>query len=165
VDEAARQFDFLVGDWTVTKTGDADPLAKVTVTRVADGCALLETVSPLKGVSGAALFTYDADATLWRMNEISGDGEIIQVEGGLQDGQMVLEGDESGTEKHQLVRVTFASNGDTIHESAVKSPDGRVWNDWFARDFRRAAPKSAGAPLAPSKPSTSDAPSPITPHA
>jgi hypothetical protein len=147
VDEAARQFDFLVGDWTVTKTGDADPLAKVSVTRVADGCALLETLTPLKGISGAALFTYDADATLWRMTEVSGDGEIIQVQGGLQGGQMVLEGDETGTDKHELVRVSFEANGDALHESAVKSSDGRVWSDWFARDFRRAS--ATPAPPAP----------------
>lgn len=140
VDEAARQFDFLIGDWIVTKTGDADPLAKVTVTRVADGCALLETVTPLRGVSGEALFDYDADATLWRMNQVSGDGEILQLQGGLQEGQMVLEGDVTGTAKHQLVRITFASNGETIHESAVKSSDGRVWSAWFARDYGRTQP-------------------------
>lgn len=143
VDEAARQFDFFIGDWTVTMTGDADPLARATVTQVADGCALLETVTPVKGVSAAALFTYDAEATLWRMRQISGDGAILEVQGGLQNGQMVLEGDETGTVKHELVRVTFASNGKTIRESAVKSPDGRTWSDWFARDFRRAPPRES----------------------
>jgi hypothetical protein len=153
VDEQARQFDFLIGDWIVTKTGDTDPLAKVTVTRVADGCGLLETLTPLKGISAEALFAYDADATLWRMNQVSGDGQVLEVQGGLQDGQMVLEGDETGTARRQLARITFASNGETIHESAERSPDGRVWNDWFARDYRRpAAPAAEPAKVAPADP-------------
>jgi len=144
-DDAARQFDFLIGDWTVTATGSSDILSKIRVTRVADGCGLLESVTPVRGIGAESLVTYDTGATLWHWDQISGDGSILSLQGGLQNGEMVMEGDESGTTKHMLVRVTWASNGVTIHEAAERSSDGRVWSTWFERDFRRAAP-SDGAP-------------------
>jgi hypothetical protein len=79
---------------------------------------------------------------------VSGDGSILSLQGGLQNGQMVMEGDESGVSKHMLVRVTWASNGETIHEAAERSADGRVWNSWFDRDFRRSPPTDGAAPAA-----------------
>jgi len=45
-----------------------------------------------------------------------------------------------------LVRITWISNGVTIHEAAERSADGRVWNNWFERDFRRPAPAAATSP-------------------
>jgi hypothetical protein len=144
-DDAARQFDFLLGDWTVTASGSNDVLSKVKVTRVADGCGLLESVTPVRGVGAESLVTYDTGATLWHWDQVSGDGSILSLQGGLQNGEMVMEGDESGASKHMLVRITWAANGDSIHEAAERSPDGRVWNAWFERDFRRAAPTNAAA--------------------
>jgi len=144
-DDAARQFDFLLGDWTVTATGSSDVLSKIKVSRVADGCGLLEWVTPVRGIGAVSLVTYDTGATLWHWDQISGDGSILSLQGGLQNGEMVMEGDESGAAKHMLARITWASNGVTIHEAAERSADGRVWNAWFERDFHRAAPGD-GAP-------------------
>ncbi len=145
-DDAARQFDFMLGDWTVTASGAGDVLSKVTVTRVADGCGLLEVVTPVRGVGAESLVTYDTGATLWHWDQVSGDGSILSLQGGLQNGEMVMEGDESGASKHMLVRVTWISNGVTIHEAAERSADGRVWSSWFERDFRRATPSDATRP-------------------
>ncbi len=145
-DDAARQFDFLLGDWIVTAAGSSDVLSKVKVTRVADGCGLLEVVTPVRGVGAESLVTYDTGATLWRWDQVSGDGSILSLQGGLQNGEMVMEGDESGASKHMLARVTWASNGVTIHETAERSADGRVWNAWFERDFRRGPPTDGGTP-------------------
>jgi hypothetical protein len=139
-DDAARQFDFLLGDWTVTAAGSNDVLSKVKVTRVADGCGLLQVVTPVRGVEAESLVTYDTGATLWHWDQVSGDGSLLSLQGGLQNGEMVMEGDESGASKHMLVRVTWVSNGETIHEAAERSSDGRVWNAWFERNFHRAAP-------------------------
>ncbi len=144
-DDAARQFDFLLGDWAVTAPGSSDVLSKVKVTRVADGCGLLESVTPVRGVGAESLVTYDTGATLWHWDQVSGDGSILSLQGGLQNGEMVMEGDESGASKHMLVRVTWASDGVMIHEAAERSPDGRIWNPWFERDFRRAAPTATPA--------------------
>ena len=136
--EPARQFDFLLGDWTVTASGGIDVLSKLKVTRVADGCALLEEVEPVKGVASESFMAYDSGATLWRRDQVSGDGEVLTLQGGLQDGQMVMEGDQSGPGKHMLVRITWISNGETVHEDAEHSADGRIWNPWFSRNLHKS---------------------------
>ena len=107
---------------------------------------MLEVVTPVRGVGAESLVTYDTGATLWHWDQVSGDGSILSLQGGLQNGEMVMEGDESGASKHMLVRVTWISNGVTIHEAAERSADGRVWSSWFERDFRRATPSDATRP-------------------
>jgi hypothetical protein len=156
-DETAHQFDFLLGDWTVTAGGGTGVLARAKVERVADGCGLLETDEPVKGIGATALMAYDAGATLWRRDQVSGDGEIVALQGGLQDGQMVLEGDQSGPGAHMLVRITWESNGEMVHEAAERSANGQLWNPWFERDYHKAAPPApppqAGPPIPPRGPS------------
>ena len=157
---AAHQFDFLLGKWTVL-AAQGDILAHLTVTRAADGCALLEISQPVKGVASISLMSYDAGATLWRRQQASGDGDILSLQGGPQDGQMVRDGEQSGPDPAMLARRTRLAYGFTVHETAERSKDGQIWNNWFERDFQPDAPAPDGGPsLLPPVPGTS-APAPL----
>jgi hypothetical protein len=133
-----RQFDFWIGDWTAYEPGGADVLAHVKVSRLADGCGLLEEVTPAKGPSSAALIVYDPDATLWRRQSVTGDGALVSLQGGMQEGEMALEGDQSTGGGHGLARVTWKVEGGVVSESGQKSTDGKDWSTWFDWDLRRA---------------------------
>jgi hypothetical protein len=136
-DGAYRQFDFWVGDWTAYDPGGADVLAKVKVTRSADGCALLEEVSPTKGPASVALIAYDPESTLWRWDGVAGDGRIVSLQGGMQNGEMVLEGDQSGAPGHGLARITWKVQGEIVSEGGERSADSKDWSTWFDWDLRR----------------------------
>jgi hypothetical protein len=133
-----RQFDFWVGDWTAYESGGADVLAHVKVTRLADGCGLLEETTPVKGPSSAALILYDHDATLWRRESIDGDGGMLSLQGGMQEGEMDLEGEQATGAGHGLARITWRNQGGVVTESAQKSTDGKDWTTWFDWDLRRS---------------------------
>ena len=133
-----RQFDFWVGDWTAYEPGGADVIAHVKVTRLADGCGLLEEITPAKGPSTAALILYDPDATLWRRESVDGDGALLSLQGGMQQGQMDLEGEQTTAAGHGLARITWKIEGGVVSESAQKSTDGKDWSTWFDWDLRRA---------------------------
>ncbi|MBV8682876.1 MAG: hypothetical protein JO111_08390 [Caulobacteraceae bacterium] len=132
-----RQFDFWVGDWTAYEPGGADVLAHVKVTRLADGCGLLEEIAPAKGPSTAALIRYDPDATLWRRESVGGDGALLSLQGGMQQGEMNLEGEQTSGAGHGLARITWKVEGGVVSESAQKSTDGKDWSTWFDWDLRR----------------------------
>jgi hypothetical protein len=110
----------------------------VKVTRLADGCGLLEEVTPTKGPARAALIVYDPDATLWRREGVAGDGEIVSLQGGEQNGEMALEGDRSTTSGHGLARITWKATGEVVSESGETSTDGKEWSTWFDWDLHRA---------------------------
>jgi hypothetical protein len=133
-----HQFDFWIGDWTAYEPGGIDVLAKVSVTRAADGCALVEQVTPTKGAPSVALIAYDPEATLWRWTGVSGDGGIVILQGGTQNGAMTLEGDQSGASEHGLARIVWKAQGASVSESGERSKDGKSWSNWFDLDLRRA---------------------------
>jgi hypothetical protein len=134
---AYRQFDFWIGDWTAYTAGGADIIARIKVSAVADGCGLLEEVVPTKGPPSEALMVYDPEATLWRREAIAGDGQTILMQGGLQNGELVLEGDEAGGPQHGLARLSWKVQGEVVTESGERSPNGREWNSWFDWELRR----------------------------
>jgi hypothetical protein len=135
---AYHQFDFWLGDWTAYGPGGVDAVAKVSVTSAADGCALLETVTPTKGPPGVALIAYDPEATLWRWTGVAGDGAIVSLQGGMQNGEMALEGELVGAPNGRLARIVLKTQGAGVSESAERSKDGKDWSTWFDRDLRRA---------------------------
>jgi hypothetical protein len=133
-----RQFDFWIGDWTAYDPGGVDVIAKVSVTRAADGCALLEQVTPTKGAPSVALIAYDPEATLWRWTSVAGDGRIVSLQGGVQNGEMTLEGDQTGASDRSLARIVWKTQGVDVDESGERSKDGKSWAVWFDLDLRRA---------------------------
>jgi hypothetical protein len=133
-----HQFDFLIGEWTAFAAGGADVAGHVKVSRVADGCGLLEEATPTKGPPVTALYVYDPASTLWRRESVAGDGQLISLQGGLQNGEMTLEGEQAGTADHSLARIVWRTQGQVINESGERSSDGRDWSTWFDLELHKA---------------------------
>jgi len=118
-----RQFDFWLGHWNVTS--DGVPAGTNEVRSIHGGCALQENWlgAGEGGISGTSLNAYDRATGRWRQTWIDSSGTLLQLEGGLVDGVMVLAGEQPGAVGGRSVRHRI---------SWTPGPDGGVNQRWEA---------------------------------
>ncbi len=91
-----RQFDFWVGDWEVTNAQDA-VVGLNTITKILKGCVLHEDWRGSGGGSGQSHNIYDLQTDQWHQTWVSDNGQLLQLDGGLDErGRMVLRGETVG---------------------------------------------------------------------
>jgi hypothetical protein len=129
-----RQFDFWIGDWSVT--GPAGKHAgDNTIKAVADGCALSESWRGAKGGMGLSYSAYDSIRKVWHQTWVDKDGLVLLLDGGLRDGKMVLEGPTGKT----LNRVSWEPGKDGSVRQLWESSDdaGKTWKVQFDGRYSR----------------------------
>src|SRR5512145_790904 len=94
--ESHRQFDFWLGEWTVTQNGK--PAGESRIERVLDGCALLEHWSGTSGYTGKSLNFYDRSRGVWHQTWIDHRGSPLYLEGSFANGRMTLTGVQTDPE-------------------------------------------------------------------
>ena len=129
-----RQFDFWVGEWTVTQTGKTDIVASSLIEKLYGGCAVRENWMPLKGSPGGSLNNYYDGR--WRQTWVDGANSRVDFVGGLVDGKMVLAGDWKGVlgpGKDALIRMTYSKSIDgSVRQHGEQSTDqGKNWSTNF----------------------------------
>ena len=107
-------------------TADWDGTGTNRIDREYAGCVLHERYVTPGGYSGESLNTYDAARQVWHQTWVDNTGLLLQLDGRLVDGRMVLEGetparDGPGT-RH---RITWTPN-----------PDGSVRQLWESTDVK-----------------------------
>jgi hypothetical protein len=120
--ESHRQFDFWVGQWTVT-AGD-QPAGNNRIEKRHQDCALAEHWTSAQGnFTGSSLNIYDAATGRWHQTWVDSSGTLLLLDGQLRNGQMVLEGTRPGTNGAEVRhRISWTPN-----------PDGRVRQHWETR--------------------------------
>jgi hypothetical protein len=138
-----RQFDFWIGDWEVVGGPGSPAEGQVQghnrIEKVAAGCALSEHWRGAKGLDGRSLNAWDAQARRWRQFWIGGDGVLLQLEGGLQGKDMVLEGElrgASGGVQRQRIRWTPHEDGRVTQRWEASDDGGATWNVRFLGIYR-----------------------------
>lgn len=130
-----RQFDFWLGEWTVTNvaTGNSAPNR---ITAIQGGCAILEEYEN-GAYSGTSLNFYDPGDGRWHQSWIDNQGQPLRIHGGLEDGSMVLRSDPAGG---TLQRITWTPSADgTVRQHWQSSADGGVtWTTAFDGIYRKA---------------------------
>jgi hypothetical protein len=139
-----RQFDFWVGDWEVSRTGSSEITARSRIERLYDGCAIRENWMPLANSGGGSLSAYDRGDRRWRQRWIDHRGTIVDFDGGLVEGQMILTGlwrDFNGTGGDALVRMSYSRGADgSVRQFGEQSADqGRTWTAAFDLTYRPAS--------------------------
>jgi hypothetical protein len=134
-----RSFDFWIGEWEVF-VADRQ-VGTNRIERAVDGCLLVENWQGKGGVAGKSLNFYDAERKSWRQVWVDSTGSVLELEGGLRDGKMVLEGtanDADGT--RVLHRITWSPLPDgTVRQHWQTSRDGaKTWSDAFDGLYKRA---------------------------
>jgi hypothetical protein len=118
-----RQFDFWLGEWEVR--GPAGRVVGTNrISRVYGGCVLHEQYDTGRGYSGSSFNVYDAGRKRWHQTWVDTSGVLLQLDGGLLDGRMVLEGETIGLNGAKTRhRITWTPN-----------PDGSVRQLWESTD-------------------------------
>ena len=145
-----RQFDFWLGEWVVTRPDTGAELGRSTITAVSAGCALHEHWRGGSGYTGQSLNAYDAQKQAWTQFWIGGDGVVLRLEGGLQDGAMVLAGErpKASGDGVQRQRITWTPAGDgrVTQHWEVSDDDGATWTTSFLGVYRRAQDTAPDSP-------------------
>jgi ketosteroid isomerase-like protein len=134
-----RQFDFWVGDWDAFDSDNPNVLAaRLRVDKILDGCVLHEDYQGVDGHRGESFSIYDASRKVWHQSWVTNSGQLLVIEGRLENGKMALEGTdhtETGAERH--VRGNWEPVSRGVRETAVRSLDGgKTWEPWFDVMFR-----------------------------
>jgi hypothetical protein len=133
-----HQFDFWIGDWD---TFDHDAPDKPSVARnhvdaILDGCVLREDYNQFDGLHGQSFTIYDATRKLWHQSWVTNRGELLVLEGSMQDRRIVLNGIDHG-DSDAMIQVGWEPQGDGVREIALKSHDrGKHWQPLFDIVFR-----------------------------
>ena len=133
-----RQFDFWVGDWDAFDVGSTVAVARLKVDRLLDDCVLREQYEGSDGHKGESLSIYDASRKVWHQTWVTNRGELLTIEGGFRDGEMILTGaDRTAEGRERRVRGIWKPEGAGVRETAAFSTDGgKTWKPWFDLVFR-----------------------------
>jgi hypothetical protein len=136
-----RQFDFWVGRWQVSPTGQANVVAESLIERLYGGCAVREHWMPKANPGGGSLNSYVPAEKAWRQTWVGSGGERVEFKGGLSAGAMVLTGDWPGPDgKPRLIRMTYTRGPEgSVRQLGEQSLDaGRTWAPSFDFTYRPA---------------------------
>ena len=135
--EEYRQFDFWVGHWDVYAK---DKLAGTNrITRVYNDCALREDYETPGGYVGGSWNIYDASTGQWHQTWVDSAGTLLQMDGGLKDGSMVLAGKRQTPKGSVIDRITFTplASGHVRQHWELSADDGKTWQTLFDGEYRR----------------------------
>lgn len=136
-----RQFDFWIGEWEVTRP-DGKPAGTNRITRILNGCVLLEEWSGAGGGAGKSFNLYDARQRRWHQTWVDASGSLLQLTGGLDDsGAMVMSNEQpapagTGTVRN---RITWTPRSATeVRQHWESSADGgTTWTTVFDGVYRK----------------------------
>jgi hypothetical protein len=114
------QFDFWVGKWNVeNEAGIFQGTNRVE--KILDGCALQENWTGASGMRGQSYNIYAKRRGKWHQTWVDSNGLLLILDGGLENGRMVLRGETPARDAKGIV----------AHEISWESlPDGRVRQRW-----------------------------------
>lgn len=136
-----RQFDFWLGQWTVT-TEARGVVGTNHIEKIVDGCALRETYTTPSGYHGTSYNSYNAATGQWQQTWVDNTGLTLLLSGNWEAGSMVLIGDGADSAGNPLVhriRWTPLSDGrvSQLWESRLKASENDAWFPVFDGLYRR----------------------------
>jgi hypothetical protein len=133
-----HEFDFWIADWDSLDFGTSTKDARVRVDRILDGCVIHEDYQSVNGHKGESFSIYDTSRKVWHQTWVTNRGQLLIIEGNLQDGAMVLAGvDRTSLGDKRDVRGIWKPVDGGVRETAFTSTDGgKTWNPWFDLMFR-----------------------------
>lgn len=134
-----RQFDFWIGDWEVTDPAGA-PQGTNRIEPILGGCVLKESWSGTGGSEGNSFNLYHAPTRRWHQTWVDDHGTLLLLDGGLEDGSMVLTGTskarDGGTVSHRIT-WTPRPDGSVRQHWQTSRDDGATWSDAFDGTYRK----------------------------
>jgi hypothetical protein len=135
-----RQFDFWVGDWTVTDSAGGTTYGTNLVTREESGCLLHEHWKGSQGGTGQSLNFYDRQGQYWQQVWVASGGDVLRLTGHFDGSSMVLEGDgpsPSGRPIRNRIAWTPQPDGRVRQVWSTSADSGASWKVGFDGWYRK----------------------------
>ncbi|MEO8620483.1 MAG: hypothetical protein ABI625_05420 [bacterium] len=133
-----RQFDFWVGEWTVSLWGTNGAVTLLAgrskVTAILEHCVVLEEWTPTQGPNGKSVNFWDTNRKAWRQVWTADDGTSLDYEGHFANGAMRFTGWTLGANGRRVLQklTFFRVSADTVRQLFEASDDdGKSWKNTF----------------------------------
>ncbi len=134
MDDPAHAFDFWIGEWEVHDP-EGSHVGRNSITALYDTGSLAEHWRGDRGVEGHSLNAWDASRGCWHQTWVDSTGGVLQLDGGVRDGAMVLEGVDEGVRQ----RITWTVEAEGVRQLwETSKDDGASWETAFDGRYRRA---------------------------
>ena len=136
--EEHRQFDFWIGEWEVLDEGGALQGTNQ-IEQILGGCALQENWVGAEGSTGHSFNTFDKNSGRWHQTWVDGNGLLLLLDGGLEEGSMVLSGPGVSRDGDPIThRISWTPLEDgRVRQHWQASKDGGDWNEVFDGYYTR----------------------------
>lgn len=135
-----RQFDFWIGEWNV-RTPDGRLAGTNSIQRELGGCVLHERWTGERAMTGESFNIWSATRGGWHQTWVDSRGTLLLLDGGLEQGRMVLTGDGRAPDGSSIRhRLTWQPLPDGLRQLWETSRDeGRTWTVIFDGRYTRRA--------------------------
>ncbi|WP_199610531.1 hypothetical protein [Flocculibacter collagenilyticus] len=121
-----QAFDFWLGKWSVSNTLQSNkslPPASNNISKILNGCVILEEYSTAQGYKGKSLNIYDLQTKQWHQTWTDNTGLLLQLSGNATNKKMELTG------------KGVAADGAVLHHKITwtANQDGTVRQVWAQR--------------------------------
>ena len=139
-----RQFDFWLGQWRVERA-DGRLAGHNRIESRHGGCVLTEHYSTPSGYSGESLNIYDARRGVWHQTWTDSGGLLLQLEGGRDGEDMLLQGTLLSPEGPVAQRIRWSplADGSVRQLWQTRAAGAREWTTIFDGRYTRVAPDAA----------------------
>jgi tetratricopeptide (TPR) repeat protein len=121
-----RQLDFWLGEWDVQVAGQT--IASSRIETLLDGCGVQENWMPLGGPEGKSWNFFNPATGKWEQLWLS-NGNVLKLEGSLQDGVMRMEGTRGGA--MNKMSYTPLAGGRVRQVWDISTDGGKTWSSSF----------------------------------
>jgi hypothetical protein len=138
-----RQFDFWLGNWQV-RAADGKLVGANRIERALGGCALHESWRGVSGHQGHSYNIYDASRHRWHQTWVDDQGLLLELNGGLVGGRMVLNGetvDSTGRRAEQRITWERLDRGNVRQRWESSGDGGVTWSIVFDGIYSRTGAK------------------------
>ena len=140
-DEAHRHFDFWEGRWVV-RAANGGLAGHNTLTVSLGECVLQEHYTTPSGYEGRSLNVYDASRGVWHQTWTDNTGLLLVLEGGYEDGRMVMQGETVGPDgavtRNRITWSRMDGSPDRVRQFWEISTDGGAsWSTAFDGHYLR----------------------------
>jgi len=134
------QFDFWVGDWQVTSP-EGKQQGTNHIVKILGECAIQENWTGTGGSIGQSYNIYSSARGVWHQTWVDNSGSLLLLDGGIEDGRMVLRGetparDGNGTVLHEI-SWTPMDTGQVRQHWRISKDGGGAWQDAFLGIYTR----------------------------
>ena len=134
-----HDFDFWIGEWDVFGPA-GEQVGTNSITAMFGNGMVHEHWRGRGGVEGRSINAYDEARRCWHQTWMDSTGSVLLLDGGLQDGAMVLEGWGPGDDLDVVdrQRITWTTDADEVRQFwETSADDGKTWTVAFDGRYRR----------------------------